>query len=116
MKKVIRVLIIIIILFFLIYGVIKKFDWSIYNTSDVLFIIGLPTFLIGLIDLTGANKAFIGMAYVMKSVFGNIKKEYPKFSDYYEEKIVSKKTNYAIVVIAISIILLILSFVFARMV
>lgn len=60
--------------------------------SNVLFVVGVITFLPSLIVTTGAYQVFQGITYVFKSMFGkNTRQEFPTFRDYKEHH--SKKVE-----------------------
>jgi|SRR5690554_5747192 len=111
--KVIRVSLVLIVLSIIYH--LFRFQLKVSNNSvsESLFIISLPFSLISLIKVTGAGSVFNGISFVTKSLGKNFRDKYPKYHDYYEERLSEKNTpNYRYYFLIISIIQLIISVIF----
>ncbi|BCR36582.1 DUF3899 domain-containing protein [Mariniplasma anaerobium] len=64
------------------------------NASNVLFVVGMITFLPTIIAMTQSYKVFQGFNYAFRSFLSTaFRQTYPKFSDYKNEKDVTIKTT-----------------------
>lgn len=93
-------------------ALLRYSNWSFVNLSDGLFIIGIILFFMSLIMYLGAYKVFSGFNYVTRTFFSkNYKDQYPKYSDYVEQKDVKEKSPMWLDMVIISAMLIIVSFI-----
>lgn len=86
----------------LLLGLLYRFEFSLENISNSLFIINIIVFSVGLIFQTGATRTFMSMSYTMKTWFKRkeTKENYENFHDYYNQHEKQHKKNIAYLIFA----------------
>jgi hypothetical protein len=88
--------------------------FTISSLSDVLFVVGIITFLPSVVAMTKAYVVFQGFSYAMKSLFArNFKTQYPQFKDYQAIKEDDVKTTFFMELLIASGIVMVIGIVLA---
>ncbi len=111
--RLILIFLMLLVVSFLLYLWIYGSTYVVGNAANALFVIGMITFLPTIIAMTQAYKFFHGFNYAFRSfVSTSFRQNYPKFSDYKDERSVQIKTTIFLeafiasgVIVVISIIL-----------
>ncbi len=87
LKKYFLSLMILFMISLLIFGLVFKFELTLKNVSDSIFIVNIITFVIALIFQTGATRSLMSMNYTLKTWFKrkDTKEKYESFQDYYNQ-------------------------------
>ena len=88
--------------------------YSIRNTSDAFFVVGLLLFFMSLIAITDAAKVFIGFGYTFKNMFKKHRNKYSSYVDYANRKNAKEGNTFGLGTLLISILFLTISFILAH--
>ena len=69
MKKFLTIFLVSSALFYLIMRFYYDLDYSYFNVSNALFIVGLPLFLFSILMITGATEIFVGFNFAFRKMF-----------------------------------------------
>lgn len=96
---------------------VYKTTFTYESASNVLFVVGVLFFLPSLVVITGSYEIFYGFRYSMSVLFRkDFRSHYPTFLDYKVEKVKRYESTIFIELMAVSSVLFVMSFIFARMV
>lgn len=111
-KKNAIITVVILSLLALVHWIWKGFAITLNDISDSLFLVGMLTFLVGLINITSANRLTWGITFALSRFFQKEKK-YETFSDYYyEKKEGTLGKNYYVFILGL--IMIIIAFILAQ--
>lgn len=83
-----------------------SFGFSLYTTSNAIFIVGIIIFLPTLMAMTGSAEVFHGFNYAIRVLVSkNFHNQYPKFRDYKSTK---EKVEHSVVFLEVAIASIIL--------
>lgn len=96
----------------LVYGVSFTYE----HVSNVMFVLGVITFLSSLIMVSGSYEIFYGFRYSMRSLFTkDFRKHYPTFLEFKTEKEVPVNSSVFIDSIIASTVVIVVAIILARM-
>lgn len=104
------------LLAFLLHLIIYRYDFSIINASNVLFVVGIIVFMPSLVAMTSSYRVFTSMRYAVRVMLSpQFRHEYPTFKDYKSEKEKEIKTSLFFETMLASLIMIVASAILAWM-
>jgi hypothetical protein len=103
------------LLAFILHLLVYQTNFTYANASNSLFVVGIILLLPSLVALTNAYQMFKGIQYVFRVIVSpSFQREYPKFHDYRNEKVVKSETTVFLEALISSLLIVIIAMILAK--